>query len=600
MKSGDKILIAVSVPLVLLQAGLLYLLFFRDASGVGTLPTHQAYIFDKSFYEPDEGSQPAAETAPADRIYGGIVPHHLIASKQIGQFFSQLPAEAYDRVVLLAPNHKNRGGQIIVSDQAWQTPFGVLEPDEAMMNKLAIAIMPEPFGDEPAVSGLVGFIKARFTGVKFIPILLEGSVTAEQAARVASVLAETLPAEKTLVLSTIDFSHYLPLNVADFHDEASRQAIENFSFERLYDLEIDSRPALYVLLKYLELIGAEKSELVDSSNSGRINPDSSESTTGHNYYLFKQGQAPSEPFLSGLFFGDLMLDRHVGEKIKKNSLDYLLEPLAGSEGRFFQGIDLIGANLEGAVIDKGEHRPPVMAYDFAFSPETIAGLKKYSFNFFNLANNHITDQGQVGYDQTKKHLAVLGLAHSGCPDQVVGDCSGELIKIGSSSVGLVGLSEVYGSLDVTSAARKVSELKKEASFVIVNIHWGREYEHQFSARQQELARALVDAGADIIIGHHPHVVQGMEIYRGHPIFYSLGNFIFDQYFSADTQEGLGAGFVFADGHLQIFLLPIKSSASRLRLMNVSERSIFFKKFIVWSELTPSEQERLATGGLTLQ
>ena len=85
-----------------------------------------------------------------------------------------------------------------------------------------------------------------------------------------------------------------------------------------------------------------------------------------------------------LFLGDMMLDRHVGEKISQKGFSYLLENL--EEKKFFQGYNLIGGNLEGAVTDGGIHYNPAMSYDFAFSPEIISELKKYNFNFFNLAN----------------------------------------------------------------------------------------------------------------------------------------------------------------------------------------------------------------------
>src|SRR3989338_2569471 len=93
-----------------------------------------------------------------------------------------------------------------------------------------------------------------------------------------------------------------------------------------------------------------------------------------------------------LFFGDMMLDRNVGAQIKKNSLHYIFEELEKSG--LFNGFDLIGANLEGAVTDNGEHYAPANAYDFAFNPILISELKRYNFDFFTLANNHFTDRSE--------------------------------------------------------------------------------------------------------------------------------------------------------------------------------------------------------------
>lgn len=307
----------------------------------------------------------------------------------------------------------------------------------------------------------------------------------------------------------------------------------------------------------------------------------------------------AEPSVRGWFFGDLMLDRHVGEKIKAKSLAYLFEPLINEGDNIFSGADLVAANLEGAVTDRGEHKPPQMAYDFAFAPELIGQLKTYGFNFFNLANNHITDQGEAGFKETKKNLEDLGIAFSGCPDRQVGECSKRIIDIAGTKVGLIGFSAVYGQLDRKEAERLTRETMAKADFVIINFHWGREYEHRASEVQKKLAHALIDAGADALIGHHPHVVQGVEVYRGRPIFYSLGNFIFDQYFSADTQEGLAVQLKMAPGRLEAELLPLKSSGSRVRLMEEAERKVFFDKLAGWSSLAPEPEKELRSGTLRL-
>ncbi|MFH0891359.1 MAG: CapA family protein [Candidatus Falkowbacteria bacterium] len=285
--------------------------------------------------------------------------------------------------------------------------------------------------------------------------------------------------------------------------------------------------------------------------------------------------------LKMLFFGDLILDRHVGEKIARTGL---AEIFSGFASDFFRGYDLIGANLEGAVTDKGAHYPPAMSYDFAFSPDLIAELKNYDFNFFNIANNHLSDQGERGIEETGKNLDALGFPHSGCADRKIGECSSEILALNGRKIGLAGFSMVYGLLDQDKTENAVRGLASSTDSVIVNIHWGREYEHNFNATQRSMAHKLIDAGADAVIGHHPHVVQGMEIYKDKPIFYSLGNFIFDQYFSADTQEELAVGLEFGDGGLTIDLFPLRSKSSRPELIADNERRLFFEKFIKWSEV----------------
>jgi hypothetical protein len=312
-------------------------------------------------------------------------------------------------------------------------------------------------------------------------------------------------------------------------------------------------------------------------------------------------EIPEDEKINMLFFGDLMLDRHVKERIKKIKLDGLIGNLfknlenyccsnnfQDSCGETQNGvpgkkIDLISANLEGAATDKGAHYPPANGNDFAFDPETVGGLKKYGFNFFNIANNHLSDQGKDGIIENRRNLERLSFDFSGCADGEVGDCSLMVKLINGYRVGMAGFSMVYRPFDLKKAQAIVSNLASSTDLVVVNVHWGSEYVHQFSEKQKNVAHALADAGADLIIGHHPHVVQGIEIFKAVPILYSLGNFIFDQYFSADTQEGLAVGMNFQPGSgINITLLPLKSVKSQAELMKGAEKKKMLDKLAGWS------------------
>jgi len=158
---------------------------------------------------------------------------------------------------------------------------------------------------------------------------------------------------------------------------------------------------------------------------------------------------------------------------------------------------------------------------------------------------------------------------------------------------------VQDHFSLTEAKEMVEEADLESDLVIVNIHWGVEYEHFFNPYQKEWGRALVDAGADLIIGHHPHVVQGMEIYKGKPIFYSLGNFIFDQYFSEATQEGLALDINYKDGELTINFLPYKSAQSAPKLLAEDTKSDWLEKYLTWSKLESDLEEQVKVGYLKL-
>ena len=111
----------------------------------------------------------------------------------------------------------------------------------------------------------------------------------------------------------------------------------------------------------------------------------------------------------------------------------------------------------------------------------------------------------------------------------------------------------------------------------MSVHWGQEYQIKSSVFQQKLARKIIDSGADLIIGHHPHVVQEIEIYNNKLIFYSLGNFVFDQYFSEQTQQGLAVRLEINENKLVFQLFPIQSKLSQPFLMEQNQAEKFLEK-----------------------
>lgn len=279
-----------------------------------------------------------------------------------------------------------------------------------------------------------------------------------------------------------------------------------------------------------------------------------------------------------LFFGDLMLDRNVGKIIKKNALDSLLSKL--NEDEFTKNYDLVGANLEGAVTNNGEHYKPDNIYDFAFKPELIAELKNYGFNFFTVANNHLADQGIKGIEETYQNLSDLDFYYLGCQDRSfkidennlassssllsLDNCSARVVEIKGNKLIFLAFSIVYGAIDENLIIEKIELLRQEADWLIVLPHWGVEYQSKAALSQERLAKKMIEAGADLIIGSHPHVIQNYEIYQNKAIFYSLGNFIFDQYFSPETQEGLAVSLTLNKNHHPEFeLYKIVTRASKI-------------------------------------
>lgn len=277
------------------------------------------------------------------------------------------------------------------------------------------------------------------------------------------------------------------------------------------------------------------------------------------------------------FVGDVMLARHV-EYIEKRFGDgyvfQAMEPVSSST-------TLVG-NFESAVAR--EHiRTPDLTFSFATPTSSLAALADYGFEYLSLANNHSYDKGEENFLYAKQQLDIRGITPFG--DQVIGETSVTYTEISGKSVALVGVYAVESAPAQEELAVLFAQASELSDFQVAYVHWGVEYELTHSDFQEELAHALVDAGADVVIGHHPHVVQNIASYNGVYIFYSLGNFVFDQYFSQEVQEGLWLELDFSRDVTEYRLRPVTSvgSYSQPRFMSHYGASLFLSKLAKRSE-----------------
>ncbi|MFA5131834.1 MAG: CapA family protein [Candidatus Paceibacterota bacterium] len=257
-----------------------------------------------------------------------------------------------------------------------------------------------------------------------------------------------------------------------------------------------------------------------------------------------------------LFTGDIMLGRHVEDLMNKNGLAY---PFASTTDFLKSHVTI--SNLEGPIPE--EHIPTkTNGMTFSFPSRTPTVLKENGIAAVSLANNHALDQKVSGYEYTKLILDHEGVAHFGGYSTTVPDYFET--HIGTTSVVVYGINMISSTWNIRTAYRVTEDLQKEFpdSVLIAFIHWGNEYDLKQGVQQEEFAHALIDRGVDSIVGSHPHVMQGVELYKGVPIFYSLGNFIFDQYFSQDVERGYTLALDKKDEMLIYSIIPIMSDHSR--------------------------------------
>jgi poly-gamma-glutamate synthesis protein (capsule biosynthesis protein) len=242
------------------------------------------------------------------------------------------------------------------------------------------------------------------------------------------------------------------------------------------------------------------------------------------------------PQASIIFGGDMMFDRTIRATIDQKGADFIfscIDPV-------LRRADMVVANLEGPItstssVSVGSAVGGEGNYTFTFATSTVELLYRHNIRLVNIGNNHIMNFSRWGLEQTKEYLQESGVQYFGDP------AAPEAERVARIYIGGIPFSFVNWS-DWTSdkTDHTVAQVRQEARsgrVVVVYTHWGEEYMPTLP-RTKQLAHDFVDAGAAIVVGSHPHVVQEPEVYRGKSIYYSLGNFVFDQYWNEDVRTGL--------------------------------------------------------------
>lgn len=271
----------------------------------------------------------------------------------------------------------------------------------------------------------------------------------------------------------------------------------------------------------------------------------------------KEKDPPKEYTL--LFTGDIMLNRGVKHMVKKHGEDYTFPFLEIKDS--LDNVDILFGNLESMISDKGRDVGGI--YSFRAEPEAMEGLVYAGFDIVTLANNHTFDWGREAFEDTMKRLLENNILYTGAGFNEEEAHSATIISLDNEfDIGFLGYTEFLfpsamatadrsgvTTLSMENMERDIKKAKEEVDFLIVTFHYGAEYQKTPNSNQRMWSESAVDFGADIVIGHHPHVTQPVEIYNDRYIAYSLGNFIFDQYFSEETMKGFMLEIKFIDNNI---------------------------------------------------
>jgi poly-gamma-glutamate synthesis protein (capsule biosynthesis protein) len=278
-------------------------------------------------------------------------------------------------------------------------------------------------------------------------------------------------------------------------------------------------------------------------------------------------QATAEQFLlpkhkqvTLLFVGDIMLDRGVELEIKKNGNSDFKFPFLKIE-KDLKEADILFGNLEGPISDKGQKVGSI--YSFRIDPKAIDGLIFAGFDVLSVANNHMLDYGRAAMTDTFLRLKESGIDYVGAGFDENEAYAPKIKEVNGTKIAFLAFTNLgapswEATTDKSGMALfskdklggAIKNAKNRSNLVVVSFHFGDEYKTSPTPEQKSLARSAIDFGADLVIGHHPHVVEPIEEYKGKYIAYSLGNFVFDQNFSDETMKGLILKVIVENGRIK--------------------------------------------------
>lgn len=284
---------------------------------------------------------------------------------------------------------------------------------------------------------------------------------------------------------------------------------------------------------------SESEQSIQSPESEvQTEPESQETEAPAPSQVPPAAEEPKDPVIHLVFAGDILLSSHVLNAYDKaGTINGILDETYQSE---INGSDLFIANQEFPFSDRGTAQDK--SYTFRLPPARASIMKEIGVDLVSLANNHSLDYGTDALVDTCATLDGAGIRYMGAGPNMDRAKQLQTFEIRGKTIGFLAASRVYPDTSWVANSKKpgmvsgygepavlltaIEEARQTCDFVVVYVHWGIEKSEKPNGDQTALGRKIIDAGADMVIGSHPHVLQGIEYYKGKPICYSLGNYLF--------------------------------------------------------------------------
>ncbi|KQL45963.1 capsule biosynthesis protein [Brevibacillus choshinensis] len=296
--------------------------------------------------------------------------------------------------------------------------------------------------------------------------------------------------------------------------------------------------------------------------------------------------ATTENSIRVAFVGDIMLDKSVGNQISRHGVDYPFQKTAD----FLKQADLTIGNLETSVSMRGQAEKK--EYTYRSKPQTLQGLVNAGIDVVNLANNHSLDYGMDALFDTMDHLKKNQIGFVGAGKNEEEAFTPFVRTINGKRVAVIGLSHVLpnrqwfagknkpGLAHAYSYEPMLTYVKKavaQSEITIAVMHWNLEYKDVPEPYAREMARKLIDSGVDAVVGSHSHSVMGMEMYKGVPIYYSVGNFVFTTSYNPKGREAMMVELTFGEKATTSKVIPVKITNGQPAPMDATNRKRMIDK-----------------------
>ena len=453
------------------------------------------------------------------RIRGVIVPHHLVATESIASGIKMLQHQKFKKILLLSPDHFFHCPTVLCTvDATYKTWFGDVHSSAdtlaALHSSKLVSDAPDLFKTEHGIYAVLPFIARYYPNIPVTPLVISQKIPWKANRQELLDLIEKSVDDDTILIVSSDFSHYLSLTTAQQMDEVTAETIFAKDLDGISNLKNPSQSdcpgCLWMMASLADARGFYNPSIVLHTNSATILKDPKiPTTTSHFSMVWYENAKLASTDLA--VAGDVTVTRN--SRVPKQP-KVVTDWWAGDGLRF--------VNLEGPLGAKCVKQSAW--YLFCNSVSLWTKMKDLATQW-GYMNNHTMDRGVAGFVETPKLISDAGETPVGIEPWENGS-----VRLIAFTMFLNGVPE-SGKMNIAGDEQKVLKSlqeKKPNELTVVLVHGGDEYHALLRDPDEKFLRSLIDAGADVVVLAHSHVVGDMEMYKGKPIFRGVGNFIFDQ------------------------------------------------------------------------